>query len=122
MGGQPTDAQRRICQAQNVEPEAPLASDKAGIALETVDQEPLNGLRHRPETGTSGWYIWGGTELSEAPDFFKPLHHHHIDEYCPPALPFLALPPGWRFLLAPGQLDVWFDPALLEDGDARGEE
>ena len=25
----------------------------------------------------------------------------------------LALPPGWRFLLAPDYEDVWYDPSLL---------
>ncbi len=28
-------------------------------------------------------------------------------------LPYLGLPPGWRFLVAPGYVDVWEDPALL---------
>jgi hypothetical protein len=28
--------------------------------------------------------------------------------------PYLALPPGWRFLLAPGYEDVWYDPTLLD--------
>ena len=30
-------------------------------------------------------------------------------------LPYLGLAPGWRFLLAPGHVDVWFDPATLEE-------
>lgn len=120
-GSGSTEEQLRVYQAQRVAPVPPLASEKVSIALATLDQVPLNGLRHRPEAGTSGCYIWGGTTLSEAPDFFDPLHHHHMPEYCPAALPFLALPflalpPGWRFLAAPGQVDVWFDPALLEEG------
>ena len=114
-GPEPTEAQLRVCQAQRVDPTPPLDREKAGIALATLDQAPLNGLRHRPEAGTSGWHLWGGTTLSEAPDFFDPLHHRHMPEYCPAALPFVALPPGWRFLVAPGQVDVWFDPALLGD-------
>lgn len=67
------------------------------MAFETT--RLLNGLRQRPEAGTSGWYIWGGTTMSEAADFFDPLHHRHIAECCPAALPFLA-PPGWRFLVS----------------------
>jgi hypothetical protein len=110
-----TEEQLRICEAQRVVPAPPSSHEKAGVAVATLDQVPLNGLRHRPEAGTSGWYIWGGTTLSEAPDFFQPLHHHHLLEYCPAALPFLALPQGWRFLVAPGQVDVWFDPELVKD-------
>ena len=75
---------------------------------------PLNGLRHPPTPTSSGWYLWAGTELSDAPDFFDPLHGVHLTERCPDILPYLALPPGWRFLFAPGHEDVWFDPLLLE--------
>lgn len=74
---------------------------------------PLNGLRHPPEEGTSGWFVWAGRELPDDPDFFVPLHVEHLDDWCPQVLPYLALPPGWRFLLAPGHEDVWHDPTLL---------
>lgn len=74
---------------------------------------PLNGLRHPQEGDTTGWFIWAGEELSTAPDFFVPLHVAHLDEWCPEALPFLGLPPGWRFLIAPGYEDVWYDANLL---------
>lgn len=113
----PAEEQQRVCREQRVAPAPPSDDDKAGIALATLDQVPLNGLRHQPEAGTSGWYIWGGTTMNEAANFFDPLHHKHMPDYCPAALPFLALPPGWRFLVAPGQVDVWFDPELLKEGE-----
>ena len=28
-------------------------------------------------------------------------------------LPYLGLAPGWRFLIAPGYEDVWYDEKLL---------
>lgn len=74
---------------------------------------PLNGLRHPPERGESGWYIWSGEELSAAADFFKPLHAEHLAGFRSQAIPYLGLPPGWRFLIAPGYEDVWFDEGLL---------
>lgn len=43
-----------------------------------------------------------------------PLHVAHLGEWCPDAMPYLALPPGWRFLLAPDHEEIWFDPSLLE--------
>ena len=43
----------------------------AGVALDSLDKVPLNALRHSPEGNTCGWYIWGGEELSEAPDFLS---------------------------------------------------
>src|SRR6266567_6634911 len=63
---------------------------------------------------TSGWYIWAGEQLSDDPDFFVPLHVEHLAMSCPAAIPYLALPPGWRFLVAPGYEDVWPDQSLLQ--------
>lgn len=93
----------------------PLESNlKVGIARNVLEGlQPLNALRHTPEGDTSGWYIWAGGELSDAPDFFVSLHISHLADWCPQILPYLALPPGWRVLLAPGYEDVWFDEDLL---------
>ncbi|WP_422652960.1 immunity protein Imm33 domain-containing protein [Archangium sp.] len=38
----------------------------------------------------------------------------HLADWCPLALKFLGLPPGWRFLVAEGHEDVWEDPTLLD--------
>ncbi|MDC7998955.1 hypothetical protein [Gilvibacter sediminis] len=87
---------------------------KLGIALETLGKEPINGLRHMPENQTNGWYIWCGTEFSEAEDFFKPLHVEHLKEVLPSVLKFLDLAPGHRFLIDNnGYEDVWFDENLI---------
>lgn len=108
------EEQDRVCMSVGVAPDRPASFQKVGIALETLHLEPLNGLRHPAQGELSGWFIWGGTELSEAPDFFKPLHVAHLVERCPAAVKYLALPAGWRFLNASGQEDVWLDPALLD--------
>ena len=75
---------------------------------------PLNGLRHPQGHGTCGWYLWAGEEISEAEDFFKPMHVYHLVERCPNVAKYLALPAGWRFLVAGDHEDVWFDAKLLE--------
>ncbi|MBW9210507.1 DUF2185 domain-containing protein [Mumia sp. zg.B21] len=98
--------------AASVLPPDPI--DKVGIARNVKDGlQPLNALRRLPEGDTCGWYIWAGVELSEDPDFFVPLHVAHVAEWCPSIVPYLALPPGWRVLLAPGYEDVWFDRNLV---------
>lgn len=87
---------------------------KVGISRNVrTPLQPLNGLRHPPEGDTTGWYIWAGEELSAAPDFFEPLHVIHLAEWCPAALQFLGLAPGWRFLISGNHVDVWEDPKLL---------
>ena len=62
---------------------------------------------------TSGWYIWSG-ELSDADDFFEAWHHEHFATEWPQLAHLLDLPPGSRFLFAPGHEDIWEDPALLD--------
>lgn len=58
---------------------------------------------------------WAGEELSSDPEFFVPLHVAHLEVWCPEVIPFLGLPPGWRFLIADGYEDVWQDASLLEE-------
>jgi hypothetical protein len=40
------------------------------------------------------------------------MHASHLGDYVPELMRYLALPPGWRVLLAPGQVDVWFDQSI----------
>jgi hypothetical protein len=77
---------------------------------------PLNGLRHRAEGRTCGWYLWSGEGGPDpADDYFQAVHLSHLYGRCPEALAYLGLPPGWRFLIAPGHRDVWEDLALLDE-------
>ena len=73
-------------------------------------------MRIRPYDSVNGWFIWAG-DLSDDPEFFLPSCVVHIPEVLPIVLPYLALPAGWRFLLAPGHEDVWFDPELLNTAE-----
>ncbi len=107
------DAQRRICQRYGAQFAPCDATSKLGIARNVRDGlQPLNGMRVAPENDTCGWYIWAGETHSDDPDFFEPLHVEHVADWCPEVVPYLGLPPGWRFLIAPGHTDVWFDPDL----------
>jgi hypothetical protein len=115
------DEQRRVCFRIGAIFVPASSGKKLGIALNVRDGlTPLNGLRHVPEGDTTGWYIWAGDELATHPDFFRPLHVAHLDEWCPGIIKYLGLPPGWRFLVAPDHEDVWFDKDLLETREDRG--
>lgn len=106
--------EQTVCDRAGVEPQKPEAGTKLGIALGTIGKEPINGLRHNPENGTNGWYIWCGEEMSQEDDFFSPLHIEHIAEYLPDVQEYLDLPPGYRFLIDNNNYeDVWFDQELL---------
>jgi hypothetical protein len=109
------DQQHKVCERYGTSFFDSPDDQKIGISLNSKDHiYPLNGMRHNPENGTTGWYIWAGRgEPSKEDDFFKPLHVSHLAEWCPEILPFLGLPPGWRFLIAPNYEDVWFDEKLI---------
>jgi len=89
---------------------------KVGVSKSVREgRRPLNGMRVQPEGDTCGWYIWAGEELSNAPDFFVPLHAAHLDDWAPLVLTYLGLPPGWRFLITEEYEDVWEDRDLLAE-------
>nr|WP_220032582.1 hypothetical protein [Komagataeibacter xylinus] len=45
--------------------------------------------------------------MSQAEDFFVPLHTRHIPHWCKIVIPYLGLAPGWRFIVTPDYEDVW---------------
>lgn len=107
--------QRAVCDRYGASFVRPDDALKVGISRGALNGVmPLNGLRHPPENGTTGWYIWGGAELREDEGFFMPVCLHHLREELPAVVPYLALAPGWRFLIAPGCEDVWYDANLLD--------
>lgn len=108
--------QLTVCRNYGAEFFETAAYMKVGIAQNVRENRyPVNGLRLAPEGDTSGWYIWAGEQMSTESDFFMPLHVIHLKQWCEHVLPYLGLPPGWRFLLAPGYVDVWYDAELLKD-------
>ena len=107
------DIQKAFCHKQGTPYEATPGGSKTGFALSTKGQVPINGLRHPKEGDTSGWFIWCGESLSDAADFFEPLHTSHLYKDYPEIVKLLGLPPGYRFLVTGDYLDVWYDAALL---------
>lgn len=108
------ERQESVCNRFDATPMACPPHLKVGIARNVREGvEPINGLRVKPVGDTTGWYIWAG-EWSDDPDFFVPLHAKHLSSWCPLVIPYLQLPTGWRFLLAPEYEDVWFDAELAQ--------
>ncbi len=105
--------QETVCNRLNARFLACQDFEKVGVALNTLDQLPINGVRIRPEGLLCGWFIWCGKDFSLATDFFSPLHYVHVPKYLPQLVPYLGLAPGYRLLIAPDHEDVWYDEALL---------
>ena len=107
---------RAICDEHATEYCPPPPSSRVGIAVHTLGLHPLNGMRIAPHGNVCGWYLWGGGEPSEADDFFVPMCVEHLPDQCSAALPFLAVPPAWRFLTDGACVDVWYDASLTSAG------
>jgi hypothetical protein len=105
--------QLQVCLAQSRDFVPARGQDNAGVALSTLGMQPINGLRHPASPGTTGWYIWCGETFSDAPDFSHALCVDHIVQRLPLVARHLGLPPGYRFLIAVGYEDVWFDERLF---------
>lgn len=107
------DRQKEICKKVNADWRPVNPKHKIGISAD-LDGEPIHGLRHQPEKGTTGWYIWTGDYSAEA-DFFKSMHAGHLLEKRPDLIKYLGLPPGYRFLIdQKGYEDIWEDKELLD--------
>ncbi|MEV4346598.1 hypothetical protein AB0J83_19225 [Actinoplanes sp. NPDC049596] len=106
--------QRRVCRRFGVRGVAPARRSMIGIALsQGLELLPLNAVRHLPAGRTNGWYVWRGEADPVGDDFFSADHVEHLSGSAPELIPYLALPPGWGVVLAPGHEDVFFDEALI---------
>lgn len=108
------ETQERLCKKYGAGYSKSNIGAMVGVADGLYDYSPINGLRHSTTESTTGWYIWAG-EYSDEQDFFKPMHLEHLIEKYPELIPYLGLPPGWRFQidLTNGYEDVWRDDSLL---------
>lgn len=115
LAAEADERQQQLCADHEVPWTPPAGGAIVGVARDVgVGTWPVHGLRLPIEGTACGWYLWaGGGALDQSQDYFEPVHVEHLYERCPEVLPYLGLPPGWRFLIAPGHFDVWDDPGLL---------
>jgi hypothetical protein len=105
------DKQKEICATYN-SPWKPINKKlRVGASID-IDKDPINGLRHSSEKGTTGWFIWTG-DYSENDDFFQPMCAEHLLQIRPEIIKYLGLDTGFRFLTDKnGYQDIWYDPKL----------
>lgn len=106
-------SQKEICKKFGAEFIASLDNENLYLAIQTIGQYPINGLRKKSLHGTCGWFIWCGEGMSQGGDFFKPLYVKQVNEHLPDIEQYLALPPGYRFLISEDYEDIWYDSLLL---------
>ena len=103
--------QKEICTIYNSQWK-PI-NKKLGIGVSgNLTKDPIHGLRHPNEKGTTGWFIWTG-EYSENEDFFQPMCAEHLLHIRPDIIKYLGLSIGFRFLVdKDGYEDIWYDEKL----------
>lgn len=105
------DKQKEVCTTHNSTWKPINKKLNVGVSA-NLDKDPINGLRHPSEKGTTGWFIWSG-EYSEADDFFQPICAEHLLQKRPEIIKYLGLDIGYRFLAdRNGYEDIWFDEKL----------
>ena len=87
--------------------------DVIAVAVHSLQQDPIVGLRNRPEIHDNvSWFIYGG-ELAEGQDAFETMTVREAQDILPQILPYLALDIGFRFMIDGDDYeDVW------KEGDA----
>lgn len=84
------------------------ADDLVAVAIESLKQDPIVGIRKLPEAGeTVAWYIYGG-ELDLEQDSFETISVAELEKLNPDLIPYLALETGFRFMIDQDEYeDVW---------------
>lgn len=82
--------------------------DVVAVAVQTLNQDPIVGIRKVPETAENvSWYIYGG-ELPEGEAVFETMTIKKLQDILPDVLPYLALDIGYRFMIDGDDYeDVW---------------
>ncbi len=105
------ERQKEICLANNSKWNPINKKLKIGVSL-NLSRNPINGLRHPAEEGTTGWFIWTG-EYTENDDFFQPICADDLLQVRPDIIKYLGLDAGFRFLADNhGYQDIWYDESL----------
>ncbi len=105
------ERQKEVCATYNSQWKPINKKLRVGFSA-NLDKDPINGLRHPNEKGTTGWFIWTG-DYSERDDFFQPICAEHLLQLRPDIIKYLGLDIGYRFLIDKnGYEDIWYDDTL----------
>jgi hypothetical protein len=99
--------QKLLCEEFGSAYKVVSGDDVVAVAVQTLDKDPLVGIRKLPDTEGVSWYIYGG-ELAEGFDTFETMTVRELQDILPDVLPYLALDIGYRFMIDGDDYeDVW---------------
>ena len=106
------EEQKLVCEQYGSAYRAVSDQDVVAIAVESLTEETIVGIRNLPDSDGIAWFIYGG-ELDDSDEFFQTMTVKELAEVFPEALPFLALETGYRFLIDHDEYeDVWREGEL----------
>jgi hypothetical protein len=95
---------------------SPVEDDQT-VGISKINQKlyPINGERTKIIGIFSGWMIWFGSEIPQGKTNFESMCKVHLKNKIPLIIPYLSLPPGYRFMIDDkGFEDIWYDEKLLD--------
>ncbi|MQQ34521.1 hypothetical protein GE543_09115 [Pseudomonas sp. SZ57] len=98
--------QHAICAKMCVKHSVPLHDQLIVISDGVFEGDAVEGVRYPSPEHMSGWWITTDRYNGDT-QTLKTVHAHHVAEHRPDLVKFLALPFGYRFHEASG--DVWKD-------------
>lgn len=100
--------QKLVCEEYGSKYIAVHENDVIAVAVASLNQEPIVGIRNKPEAGEDvTWFIYAG-EHHDSEDFFQTVSVKELDKLLPEVLPYLALEHGYRFMIDREEYeDVW---------------
>jgi hypothetical protein len=106
------EEQKLVCEQYGSAYRAVNDQDVVAIAVKSLTEETIVGIRNLPDSDGIAWFIYGG-ELDDSDEFFQTMTVKELEEVFPEALPFLALETGYRFLIDHDEYeDVWREGEL----------
>ncbi|ANF81759.1 hypothetical protein A3K93_05870 [Acinetobacter sp. NCu2D-2] len=86
--------------------------DVVAVAVNTLEQDPIVGIRKQPEGEQNvSWFIYGGEQVSNE-EAFETMTVRELQDIIPDVLPYLALEQGFRFMIDGDDYeDVWKEGA-----------
>jgi hypothetical protein len=106
--------QQDVCRAEAVPFTNVRLSHVAAVSLGVHEGDDLEAVRYSALDDVPGWYIFTDRYNGDVTQM-NVEHLWHVTQRRPEIVPYLALPLGYRFRIASGQVHVWFDREAFED-------
>lgn len=108
--------QREVCNAAGAPFTNVRLSHAAAVSPGVHEGDDLEGVRYSALDEIPGWYIFTDRYNGDVRQM-KVEHLWHVTKSRPEIVPYLALPVGYRFRIASGQVHVWFDSEAFEHNE-----